>query len=99
MQKIGCDTRTWVVHRTSTKQLSGRWAGDPTSQGSRWTDSKEGSGSCSSKYPLTRRIAVKNQAAKYQINICFLEPSDFEGIVVEAQAWKKFINDQVGPSS
>ena len=42
---------------------------------------------------------VKNQAAKYDINIHFLEPSDFEGIAVEAQAWKKFINDQVGPSS
>ena len=42
---------------------------------------------------------VKNQAAKYEINICFLELSDFEGIAAEAQAWKKFINDQAGPSS
>ena len=42
---------------------------------------------------------VKNQAAKYEINIRFLEPSDFEGIVAEAHAWKKFINDQAGPSS
>ena len=42
---------------------------------------------------------VKNQATKYEINICFLEPSDFEGIAAEARAWKKFINDQAGPSS
>ena len=40
-----------------------------------------------------------NQAAKYKINISFLEPSDFESTTVEAQAWKKFINNQVGPSS
>ena len=42
---------------------------------------------------------VKNQAAKYEINILFLEASDYEGITAEAQAWKKFINDQAGPSS
>ena len=42
---------------------------------------------------------VKNQAAKYEINIRFLEPLDFESIATEAQAWKNFINDQVGPSS
>ena len=42
---------------------------------------------------------VKNQAAKYEINIHFLEPSDYECIAIEAQAWKKFINDQAGPSS
>ena len=42
---------------------------------------------------------VMNQAAKYEINICFLEPSKFENIVAEAQAWKKFFNDQAGPSS
>ena len=42
---------------------------------------------------------VKNQAAKYEINIYFLEPFGFEGITAEAQAWKHFINDQAGPSS
>ena len=42
---------------------------------------------------------VKNQASKYEINIRFLETSNFEGIAAEAQAWKKFINDQAGPSS
>ena len=47
----------------------------------------------------TRIELVKNQAAKYEINIHFLEPSDFEGIATEAQAWRKFIDDQAGPSS
>ena len=34
----------------------------------------------------TRIEVVKNQAAKYEINIRFLEPSDFESIATEAQA-------------
>ena len=42
---------------------------------------------------------VKNQAAKYEINIHFLEPSNFECIAAEAEVWKKFINDQAGPFS
>ena len=42
---------------------------------------------------------IKNQAAKYEINIHFLEPFDFEGIAAKAYAWKKFINYQAGPSS
>ena len=42
---------------------------------------------------------VNDQAAKYQINIWFLEASEFESIAGEDQAWKKFINDQAGPSS
>ena len=37
---------------------------------------------------------VRNQVSKYEINISFLEPSGYEGIVAEAQAWKKFINNQ-----
>ena len=47
----------------------------------------------------SRIKVVKNQAAKYEINIRFLEPSEFESIAAEAQAWKKFFNDQAGPSS
>ena len=43
--------------------------------------------------------AIKNQAAKFEINIHFLEPSEFEGLASEALAWKKFLNAQVGPSS
>ena len=42
---------------------------------------------------------VRNQVAKYDINIYFLEPSRFEGIAAEAQAWKNLINNQAGPSS
>ena len=42
---------------------------------------------------------VKNRAVKYEINIRFLEPSEFESIAVEAQARKKFFNDQARPSS
>ena len=48
---------------------------------------------------LARIEVVKNQVAKYEINICFLEPSKFESIAEEAQAWKKFLNDQAGPST
>ena len=42
---------------------------------------------------------IKNQAAKFEINICFLEPSEFENIASEALAWKRFLNDQAGPST
>ena len=48
----------------------------------------------------TARIeAIKNQAAKFEINIQFLEPCAFEDIASEALAWKKFLDTQVGPSS
>ena len=48
----------------------------------------------------TARIeAIRNQAAKFEINIRFLEPSEFESIASEASAWKKFLNNQAGPSS
>ena len=42
---------------------------------------------------------VKNQAAKYEINIQFLEPSKFEGIAANAHAWKKYIREKGGPYS
>ena len=42
---------------------------------------------------------IKNQAVKFEINIHFLEPSEFENIASEALAWKKFLNNQVGPST
>ena len=42
---------------------------------------------------LARIEVIKNQATKYEINICFVEPSDYEGVAAKAQAWKKFIND------
>ena len=43
--------------------------------------------------------AIKNQVAKFEINIHFLEPSEFEGIASKASARKKFLNNQAGPSS
>ena len=43
--------------------------------------------------------AIKNQDAQFEINIRFLEPSEFESIASEASAWKKFLNNPVGPSS
>ena len=48
---------------------------------------------------LARIEGVKTQAAKYKINIRFLEPSGFESIAAYANAWKKFINEQAGPSA
>ena len=48
---------------------------------------------------VPRIEAIKNQAAKFEINIQFLEPCTFERIASEALAWKKFMNTQVGPSS
>ena len=48
----------------------------------------------------TARIEViRNQVAKFEINIRFLEPSEFESIASKASAWKKFLNSQAGPSS
>ena len=45
----------------------------------------------------TKIEVVKNKDAKYEINIRFLEPSEFESIAAEAQEWKNFLNDQAGP--
>ena len=42
---------------------------------------------------------IRNQVAKFEINIRFLEPSEFESIASETSAWKKFSNNQAGPSS
>ena len=47
----------------------------------------------------TRIEAIRNQAAKFEINIRFLEPLEFESIASEASVWKKFLNSQAGPSS
>ena len=47
----------------------------------------------------TRIEVIKNQAAKFEINICFLEPSEFENIASESLAWKKFLNNHAGPST
>ena len=42
---------------------------------------------------------IRNQAAKFEINIRFLEPSKFKNISSEASACKKFLNSQARPSS
>ena len=42
---------------------------------------------------------IRNQASKFEINIRFLEPSEFESIASEASTWKKFLNSQAGPCS
>ena len=41
---------------------------------------------------------IKSQVSKHEITIRFLEPSIFETIAMDANFWKKFINDQVGPT-
>ena len=43
--------------------------------------------------------AIRNQVAKFEINIQFLEPCAFEGIAAEASAWREFLDTQAGPSS
>ena len=45
-----------------------------------------------------RMVNIKSQAARYEITISFLEPSGFENIATNANAWKKFMNEQAGPS-
>ena len=42
--------------------------------------------------------AIRNQAEKFELNIQFLEPHSFEGLAAEAVAWRKLLEDQVGPS-
>ena len=47
---------------------------------------------------MSRVEAIKKQAEKFEINIQFLEPCNFEGIAKEATVWRKFLDNQVGPS-
>ena len=48
----------------------------------------------------TARVeAIRNQAEKFELNIQFLEPNSFEGLAAEAAAWRKFLENQAGPSS
>ena len=46
----------------------------------------------------TRVASMKVQVSKHEITIRFLEPSGFENIALDANVWKKFMNDQAGPS-
>ena len=43
--------------------------------------------------------AIRNQANKFELNIRFLEPNSFESLAAEAGAWRKFLENQAGPSS
>ena len=45
-----------------------------------------------------RVVGIKDQAATHEITIRFLEPSGFENIAADANAWKKFMNEQAEPS-
>ena len=48
----------------------------------------------------TARVeAIRKQADKFELNIQFLEPNSFESLAAEAAAWRKFLEDQAGPSS
>ena len=47
---------------------------------------------------LARMVNIKSQDAKHEITIKFLEPYGFENIAADANAWKKFMNEQAGPS-
>ena len=48
----------------------------------------------------TARVeAIRNQAKTFELNIQFLEPNSFEGLAAEAAAWRKFLENQAGPSS
>ena len=39
---------------------------------------------------------IKAQAAKHEVTVIFLEPSDFEKIVTDDMAWKQFIDELAG---
>ena len=48
---------------------------------------------------IPARVAgIKAQASKHEITIRFLEPSGFENIAADANAWRKFMNEQAGPT-
>ena len=50
-------------------------------------------------HPIPARVVnIKYQVVKHEITIIFLEHSGFETIATDANVWKKFINDQVGPT-
>ena len=45
-----------------------------------------------------RIVGVKSQASQHEITIIFLKPSGFENIAAEENVWRKFMNEQAGPS-
>ena len=48
---------------------------------------------------IPARVAnIKSQVSKHEVTIRFLEPSEFETIVTNANIWNQFINEVVGPT-
>ena len=45
----------------------------------------------------SRIVGIKTSPSQHKITIKFLEPSGFENIAAEANIWRKFMNEQVGP--
>ena len=45
-----------------------------------------------------RIVSIKTQATQHEITIRFLEPSGFENIAAKENIWRKFMNEQAGPS-
>ena len=41
---------------------------------------------------------IKSQVSKHEVTIIFLEPLEFETIVIDATTSKQFINEVVGPT-
>ena len=46
----------------------------------------------------SRVAGLKAQDAKHEIAIIFLEPFGFENIATDANAWRRFMNEQARPS-
>ena len=47
---------------------------------------------------LARVVGIKAQDARHEITFRFLKPFGFENIAADANAWKKFMNEQAEPS-
>ena len=43
-------------------------------------------------------VNIKSQSAKHEITIIFLKPYGFENIATDANLWRRFMNEQAGPS-
>ena len=47
---------------------------------------------------LARVANIKSQVSKHEVIIRFLESLEFETIAIDANIWKQFINEVVGPT-
>ena len=46
----------------------------------------------------TMMTNIKAQFSKHEVTVRFLEPSEFETIVIDSNTWKQFINEVVKPT-